>query len=82
MSVAITDVYISGFEQVFPCKATSYVKLVSNFINDESSPYRWFFILWMSGNNHSGSEVSADFHTTHDWMGLWFLLLIYHCSNK
>ena len=40
MSVAITDVYISGFEQVFPCKATSYLKLVSNFINDESSPYR------------------------------------------
>ena len=29
MSLAISDVYFSGFEQVFACKETSYVKVSS-----------------------------------------------------
>ena len=39
MSLAISAVFVSGFQKVFACKETSHFK-VSNLINDEISLYR------------------------------------------
>ena len=37
MSLAISGVYFSGFEEVFACKEKSYVFKLVIFTNDESS---------------------------------------------
>ena len=48
MSLVISDVYFSGFERIFSCKETNYVKPVT-FTNDEWLRYRSssFFFEWI-----------------------------------